>query len=173
LKFGTKCLIVVVVVVMTSLCVFASDTATTFKTGPFTGSIDLGMLCNDINASKPVQTETLGGDSYTRYVVMICGVEIDLTRYDKDTFESTTTWDDGVASTLVGSGADKDTIAVYDREINSKPGAVGKGYVPKFEGTLYTAGFYVSPKTKCYITIWDNETKMISAIKSIHIAEAA
>jgi hypothetical protein len=97
---------------------------------------------------------------------------IDLTRYDEDIFDLTDAFDTSVVtSKLLSSGADKDTISVYARKINSKPGAVGSGYIPKSDSTKYIAGFPVSPNSVCWITIWDNKAKMISILKTIKITE--
>lgn len=74
---------------------------------------------------------------------------------------------------LLNFGADKDTINVYDRKINSPSGAVGSGYISKSDSTLFAAGFYVSPKSLCWIYLKDNQTEMISALKTIHVTEAA
>lgn len=174
MKLGIKCFIALVVALMASLCVSASDTTTKFKTGPFTGSVDLGMSCDDINISKPVQGEWLSGLSYTGYDVKMCGVYIEFYRYDNPTLDlNANTFGTSITSSLLSSGANKDTISLYDREINSKSGAVGSGYIPKYDYTKYMAGFYVSPKSYCYISIWDNETKMVSALKTINVTEAA
>jgi hypothetical protein len=174
LKLGFKCFIALVVALMASFCVSASDTTTKFKTGPFTGSVDLGVPCNDTNIIEPRQGETLSGDNYTEYVILMCGVSIILTRYDKDLFDLTTAYGTSDATrNLINSGADKDTIVVYDREINSKSGAVGSGYVPRVGAIEYMAFFNISPKSKGYIFIWGNQTAVISALKTIHVTENA
>jgi hypothetical protein len=167
---------IVFVVIAAVFCVtLASGTVNTFKTGPFTGNVDLGMPCDDINISKPVQAEEISGESYTDYNVIMCDALISIRRYDKPTvYPDVNPFVSGVTSTLLSHGADKDTVMVYPREINSKSGAVGSGYFPKYGSTEYDAGFYVSPpKSYCYIYIMDNETRMISALKTIHITEAA
>jgi len=165
----------VLVVVLAAFCVtLASGTVTTFKTGPFTGSVDLGMPCNHTNISKPVSSEDLGGAGYTNYIATICTATIAITRYDKDIFNLTTPFGtSSVNRNLLKFGADKDAIKVYDREINSQSGAVGSGYISKSGLTLYAAGFYVSPKSVCWIYLKDNETEMISALKTFHVTEAA
>jgi hypothetical protein len=53
------------------------------------------------------------------------------------------------------------------------PGAVGSAYIPKSGKTFYTARYYASPKSLGYIYIIDNETMMISALKTIKVTEAA
>ena len=173
MKLGIRFLIVLIIIAMTSVCVSASDTTTKFKTGPFMGSVDLGMICNDLNISKPMQGERLSGESYTNYHLKMCGVSISLTRLDGATFNSTKTLGSSVADSLLLSGADKDTVVVYDRKIDSKPGAVGRGYVPKSDSILFVANFDVSPKTRGFIVIWDNETEMKSILKTIKVTEAA
>jgi hypothetical protein len=165
----------VVVVALTVFCVtLASGTVTTFKTGPFTGSIDLGVPCNDLNISKPVQAERLNGYSYTEYVLTACGVIIDFVRYDAPVFASNenlpTT---GITSDLLRWGADKDTISVFERKIDGKPGEVGSGYVPKYNLNCYEAGFLESTRTNVNLFLWGNETMMISALKTIHVTESA
>jgi hypothetical protein len=173
LKLGIKCFIALAVALMASLSVSASDTTTKFKTGPFTVSVDLGMQCNDINISKPAPNELLSGDSYTSYSATGCNALIEFIRLDTLPNWSADFPTDSVRSELLKRGADKDTISLYDRTIDDKSGAVGSGYLPKSEKNLYIAGFYVSPKSVCWIHIYSNETKMISALKTIHVTEAA
>jgi len=174
LKLGIKCFIALVVALMASFCVSASDTTTKFQTGPFTVSVDLGELCNDINISKPVQSELISGETYTYYEVNCCRVLLQIDRFDKDTFDLTEPFDTSLIKNVLSRfGVDKDTIEVYAREINSQSGVVGEGYLPESDATLYTADFYVSPKSRCFIYVWDNETEMISILKTIHITEAA
>lgn len=172
MKLGIKCFIALFIVAVASFCVSASDTTTKFQTGPFTVSVDLGVPCNDVNISKPASTESLGGESYTVYDTSACGVEIWIKRCNKDTF-TTAFPTAAINAVLVQDGADKDTIALYDRTIDGKSGAAGSGYVPKFEKTIYLGAFAISAKSLCYITIWDNQTMMVSALKTIHVKEAA
>ena len=167
----------VILVAVTLASIFsiasASDTTTKFQTGPFTVSVDLGTSCNDTNISKPVSSENLGGDSYTDYRANLCGVDIGFRRWDKDTIDLTSAFPTSKINTaLLESGVDKDTIDLYSCTIDGKPGAVGKGYAPKLDKMDYAAAFHVSRKSFCYIYVWDNETMMISALKSIHITEA-
>jgi len=164
---------VVVILASFSIAVASSNTSNTFKTGPFTVSVNLGMPCNDINISKPDQVETLSGDSYTDYTINACQCIIYFLRYDtpqnwRDDFGT-----DVIQEVLIKAGADRDTINVYDRTIDGKSGAVGSGYIPKNDNQLYYAGFFVSPKSLGYIYIWDNQTEMISALKTIHVTENA
>ena len=158
---------------MASLCASATDTTTKFKTGPFTVSVDLGMPCNDINISKPVQDELLSGASYTQYLATTCGAFIQFMRYDTAPGWSEDFGTSDVRSTLLQMGADKDTIAVNERTISGKSGSVGSGYIPKNDKSFYTAGFYVSPKSVCWIYILGNETEMKSILKTIKVTEAA
>jgi hypothetical protein len=165
-----------VVVALAAFCVtLASGNVTTFKTWPFTVSVDLGMPCNDVNISKPVQGEEISGESYTDYSAIMCHALISIRKYYQPTaFSNTNLFVSGVTSTLLSHGADKDTIVAYPREINSESGAVGSGYLTKYGSTEYDAGFYVSPpKSYCYIYIMNNETAMVSALKTIHVTEAA
>lgn len=83
-----KFFVVMVLVLVVGFVTLSSGTVTTFKTGPFTGSVDLGTSCNDTNISKPVQDELLSGQSYTRYIVLMCGVTIELNKFDIDLTES-------------------------------------------------------------------------------------
>lgn len=94
---------VVMVVALTAFCVtLASGTVTTFKTGPFTGSIDLGVPCNDVNMSKPVSSELLSGDKYTNYDVNMCNVNLRFKRFDKPQFDVTAVMgNEGVEKTLI------------------------------------------------------------------------
>jgi len=171
--------LILVAVVLTSFfsIASASSTSNTFKTGPFTVSVDLGTPCNDTNISKPVSSEDLGGNSYTDYDTNLCNAEIWIRQWGKNTTHSFdlispfSTSDINIA--LMSRGADKDTIELYSRTIDGKPGAAGKGYVPKSDKWRFIAGFYISSKSYCYLYVSGNETKMISALKSIHITEAA
>ena len=174
MKLGIKCLIVLAIVAMTSLSVSASDTTTKFKTGPFSVSVDLGKPCNDTNISKPVSSETLKGTGYNGYSVDVCDAHLYIRRYDTDSFDLTSAFGTkSINTALTQDGADKDTIASYDRTIDGKSGAAGSGYVPKSEKTVYEGAFDISSKSYCFITVWGNETEMISVLKTIHITEAA
>lgn len=174
MKLWTKCLIAMVIVVMTSFCVSATDTTTKFQTGPFSVSVDLGMPCSDINISQPVKTESLSGSTFTQYSVNCCGVLFEMENYDKDTFDITSAFDTvGILKDLLSLGADKDAISTYQREISGMPGAVGSAYVPKYAKTVYAARYYASPKSLGYIYAIGNETEMISILKTIHVTEAA
>ncbi|MCX6668889.1 MAG: hypothetical protein NTV25_03660 [Methanothrix sp.] len=166
---------VVMVVVLAAFCVtLAFGIVTTFKTGPFTGSIDLGVPCNDVNMSKPVSSELLSGDKYTNYDVNMCNVRLTFTRFDKPLLDVTSVMGNvGVETSLIISGCDKDTISLYPREINKMSGTVGKGYKSESGSTLYMARYYISSYAFGDIQIWDNETMMISALKTIHVTEAA
>jgi hypothetical protein len=170
----------VVVVVLTVFCVtLASSSVTTFKTGPFNVSVDLGISCNDINILKPEKSEMPGGISNTNYQVNMFGnsVSIILTRSDKNAYDitkaGTSAMTSAITSAFLKGGADKDTLHVTDREIDSKPGIVGSGYLPQFGSTMYTGVFFTSPKSKCTIGVMGNQTMMASALKTIHVTEAA
>lgn len=169
---GTKVFIALFIALTTSYCASASDTTTKFQTGPFTGSYDLGMPCNDLNISEPVQGEMLSGAIYTAYVLNGGGVTISITKYDAPISTSNENFGFSVRSNLLDLGADKDTINVIDRKIDNKPGAVGYGYLPRYDSKLYDGGFYVSANSVAHIFIWGDETKMTSVIKTIHVTEA-
>jgi hypothetical protein len=158
-----------------ALCVsLVSGTVNTFKTGPFNGSVDLGIPCNDTNISKPVSSEDLGGEGYIDYHAKVCKADIEIVRYDKDRFDLTSAIpNDAINIALIQSGADKDTIALYDRTIDGKYGAAGSGYLPKTDTMVYFGAFDISAKSVCIFFILDNETMMISALKTIHVNEAA
>ena len=143
-----------------------------FETGPFAVSVDLGMHCSDININEPAKSEHISGYSYTRYSNEICRAFINFIQYEspfdyfKGNYEEET-----IKSDLISLGADKDTIYIYERIIDSKPGAVGSGYIPKYDSNFYEAGFYVSPRTVCHILVWENESQMLSILKTIRVTE--
>ena len=174
MKLGIKCLIALIIVAMTPFCVSASDTTTKFQTGPFTVTVDLGVPCTDVNISKPESSELLSGDKYTDYDVNMCNVYLSFTRYDKPLLDVTSVMaKEGVERTLMMNGCDKDVISLNSREINKMPGIVGEGYNSELGRTLYMARYYISSYTFGDIQIWDNETRMISVLKTIHVTEAA
>lgn len=154
----------------------ASDTSVSFQTGPFNVSVDLGRPCGDINISKPTQSELLSGDKYVGYVAYVCDVIFSFTKYDKEMFKTNEEFgSDAIAyDILVGIyGADERTLNVAERKIDGRSGAVGSGYVPKYGARIYAAGFILSPKAVGHIILRGNESEMISALKTIHITEAA
>jgi hypothetical protein len=175
LKLGIKCLIALVAVAMASFCVSASDTTTKFQTGPFTVSVDLGVPCTDVNISKPVSSEDLGGNSYTDYDTHMCKAQIWIRQWDKEARHSfdlnEAIFKSPVKIDLIRLGVDKDTIMLYDRTIDGRPGVAGRGYVPKSDELLCIAALPISTKSYCYIRVWGNETMMISALKTIHVTE--
>lgn len=161
------------IALMVSFCVSASDTTTKIQTGPFNITFDIGKPCDDVRYYTPEHTETIYGLNYTEYVMNACGIIIDLKRYDTEINSALDHELYGLAvkSDLISMGADKDAILTFDRLIDGKPGAVGSGYVPKDDMTSYRAGFHASNKTVCIIWVWENETKMVSTLKTIHITE--
>jgi hypothetical protein len=172
-KAEIKCFIILAIGLIASFCASASDTTTKFQTGPFTGSFDLGMSCTDLNMSKPEQGERISGERYTKYELLACGALIIFTRYDNpvnDLNEEFGTW--SIQSDLLSDGAEKDSIILSERKIDNKPGAVGYGYVPRYEQTLYKAAYYVSPRTVCHIYVGNNESMIVSLMKTIHVTEA-
>lgn len=174
LKLGIKCFVVLVIVAMTSMCVSASDTTTKFKTGSFTVSVDLGESCNDIDISEPSNGEWLDGTAYTNYIAMLCGSMVSFVTTDNADYDLTGSYGtESTRSNLITMGADKDTINVYNRKIDGIPGAVGSGYISEKGYTMYMANYYVSTDTTGLIVVRDNQTKMISALKTIHVTEAA
>jgi hypothetical protein len=68
-------------------------------------------------------------------------------------------------------GADEYTISLNDRNINGMPGVVGSGYVPDSGVRLYLASFYVTKDSIGHISVWGNESKMDTILKTIHVAE--
>ena len=87
MKINTKFLVVMVVALAAFCVTLASGTATTFKTGPFSISVDLGVPCNDTNISKPAQSEWLNGNRYIDYNTSTCGVSIFLTTTDNANYD--------------------------------------------------------------------------------------
>jgi len=172
MKINTKFLMVVA---LAAFCVtLASGTVTTFKTGPFNVSVDLGVPCNDTIISKPVQSEWLNGNRHIDYNTSTCGVSIFLTTTDNANYDLNSGFDTGVTKDdLLKLGADKETINVSERKINGWPGAVGSGHVSKYGTTIYEADFYVNPQTVGRILLDNNETEIISALNTIHVTEAA
>jgi hypothetical protein len=151
----------------------ACGTVTTFKTGPFSVSVDLGIPCNDTNISKTAQSEWLNGNRYIDYNTSACGVSIFLTTTDNANNDVNNDFDTGITKNdLLKLGADKETINVSERKINGWPGAFGSGYVSKYGSTIYEADFYVNPKTVGHILLDNNETEIVSALKTIHVTEA-
>ena len=151
----------------------AYGTVTTFKTGPFSVSVDLGIPCNDTNISNPAQSEWLNGNRHIDYNMSACGVSIFLTTTDNANNDVNNDFDTGITKNdLLKLGADKETINVSERKINGWPGALGSGYVSKYGLTIYEADFYVNPKTVGHILLDNNETEIVSALKTIHVTEA-
>jgi hypothetical protein len=176
LKLGIKCLIALVIVAMTPFCVSASDTTTTFQTGPFRGNIDLGVPCAKLDIREPIQSELLTGERFTDYKINLCNgslVVLMFKKYDSLGFVFAGDYGtDSIQSNLLRLGADKDTITVFERKIDGKPGAVGSGYVPERGFDVYLAGFFASSDTIGQIMA-NNYTVMISALKTIHVTENA
>jgi len=172
MKIMAKFFVIIVVALAVFCITVASCAVTTFETGPFNGSIDLGVPCKNIDNKEPAHGELISGLNYTEYVTSLCGAAIDLMKFNNTSFDLNGSLDVGVKSDLLDMGADKDTILVYRHVVDSKPGAVGSGYVPKHDLTLYVSSFYVSPNTVGHIYVWENQTKMVSALKTIHITEA-
>jgi hypothetical protein len=176
LKLGTKCFIVLVIEIMASVSACASDTTTTFQTGPFSGSIDLGVPCDKLDIRAPIQSELLTGERFTDYKISLCNgslVILTFKKYDPLGFVFAGDYGtDSIQSDLLRLGTDKDTITVFERKIDGKPGAVGSGYVPERGFDVYLAGFFASSDTTCNIMA-NNYTVMISALKTIKATEAA
>ena len=152
----------------------ASNTNISFNTGPFNGSIDLGMNCSDINIARPIHNELLDGTGYDRFVIDICGVSISLIHYNKSIFSpekcvSTNT----IFGDLISLSSDARTIQIYDRVIDGRNGAAGSATVPRYNSDVYDASYLISSKSICRITVWgaSNRAKMISAMDTIHVKE--
>ena len=67
MKINTKFFVVMVMALAVFCITLAYGTVTTFKTGPFSVSVDLGVPCNDTNISKPAQSEWLNGNKDIDY----------------------------------------------------------------------------------------------------------
>jgi hypothetical protein len=174
LKTGIKVFIALAVALTASFCVSATDTTTRFQTGPFNVSVDFGQHCNDINISEPEQDEWLDGTPYIDYIVMVCDAMVSFTTTEKANFDLNSSLETrSTFRDLIESGADKDTIRVYNREIDGMPGVVGSGYVPNYDMNSYLASFYVSKDTIVHIGVWGNESKIKTILKTIHVIEAA
>jgi len=173
MKINTKFFVVMIVALAAFCATLASGTVTTFKTGPFSISVDLGVPCNDTNISKPAQNEWLNGNRDIDYNMSACGVSIFLTTTGNANYDVNSAFDTDVTkSDLLKLGADKETINVSERKINSWPGALGSGHVSKYGSTIYEADFYVNPQTVGRILLDNNETEILSALKTIHVTEA-
>ena len=134
---GIKCFIASAMVVMAISSVSASDTITDFKTGPFVGSVDLGMSCDNITVIPPSRGELKNGSEVTFYGASLCGsgvifekfenssIEFDIK--DKEKLPSYLAID--IKNTLLKEGADKDTINISSVTINDNAGAIGSGYI--------------------------------------------
>jgi len=155
-----------------SVALSASDTTIAFETGPFTGSVDLGELCNDIKIEEPKHSEGQDGTIQTDCFIHACGSTVLLSKYAyvKFDMESGFSTNDAVAD-LSATGVDKDTIQISEQEINGHPGMVITGYIPEREMWMYIANFYVSPSALGKILVWDNERKMTMAVKTINVIE--
>jgi hypothetical protein len=175
LKAGIKCFIALFVALIASFCVSASDTTTRFQTGPFNVSVDFGQHCNDINISKPYQEEKQDGTSYINYIAIACGAMVSFITTDKADYDlNRSLGTNSISEDLVLLfGADEDTISLNNRNINGMPGVVGSGYVPDSGVRLYLASFYVTKDTIGHISVWGNESKMDTILKTIHVTKAA
>lgn len=150
----------------------ASDTAVAFETGPFNGSVDLGEICNDIKVEEPKHSEGQDGTIQTDCFIHACGSTVLLSKYSYIKYDMETRFsaDDAVAD-LSATGVDKDTIKTSEQEINGHPGIVVTGYVPEREIWMYIANFYISPSASGKILVWNNESKMAMAVKTIRVIE--
>ena len=113
-------------------------------------------------------------------MLLPCGIQISFTRYDEPMFNLNKNFETAIIQNdLMNMSADKDSLVISERKIDGKPGAVGSGYLPKQDLKVHIADFYVSSSTvgRIYIlenaNTLENETLMISALKTIHITEAA
>jgi hypothetical protein len=188
MKVLVKCIIVMLILVSAYFSMAsASNTTTIFQTGPFNVSVDIGKSCGDINIIEPTPYETLSGFTGTKYPVKICNdVTFEFAKYDQLITDSLSKSDlvmpanpaargDNTASlvksSLLSYGADANTVLVYSRQIDGKPGAVGSGSILGKGITVYLAEFYVSADSTGFIAINNNESEMISAMKTIHVTE--
>jgi hypothetical protein len=174
MKSILRCIIALIILASAyfSVASSASDTTVAFETGPFTGSVDLGELCNDIKVEEPKHSEGQDGTIQTDCFIHACGSTVLLSKYAyvKFDMESGFSANDAVAD-LSATGVDKDTIQISEREINRHPGMVVTGYIPEREIWMYIANFYVSPSASGKILVWNNESKMEMAVKTISVTE--
>jgi hypothetical protein len=152
----------------------ASDTAVIFETGPFTGSMDLGELCNNLKVEKPKYIEGQDGAIQMDCFIHACGSTILLSKYAhvKYDIESEFSAND-ITAGLDAAGVDMDTIQIAEHEINGHPGLIVTGYIPERNVTMYIAGFYVSPSALGKILVWNNGSKMAMAAKTINVMEVS
>jgi hypothetical protein len=167
-----RCIIALIIMASAYFGVASSDTAVAFETGPFKGSVDLGELCNDIKVEDPKHIEGQDGTIQTDCLIHACGSTILLSKYAcvKFDMESGFSDDDAIAN-LSAAGVDKDTIQTSKQEINGHPGIVVAGYMPEREMWMHIAIFYVSPSASGKILVWNNESKLAMAIKTISVME--
>jgi hypothetical protein len=167
------CIIALIIIALAYFGVASStsDTTVAFETGPFTGSVDLGELCNDIKVEEPKHSEGQDGTIQTDCFIHTCGSTVLLSKYAylKYDMESEFSADD--VADLSAAGVDKDTIQINDQEINGHPGIVVRGYIPEREIWMYIANFYISPSASGKILVWDNESKMAMAVKTISVMD--
>ena len=170
MKVGMKYFIALAFIMVASFSVCASAKITTFQTGPFSASVDLGSSCTQ-SIAEPVQDETLGGDQYTYYEVNVCDVKFGFFRYDKilnatDEFGS----EDIIKKDFLAiPGVGEDTIEASSRNINGKPGLVAERSVTGFDHQL-KAKYYVSQNSYGTISTY-NETMMKSILRTILVNE--
>ncbi len=164
--------LIIIALAYSSVASSASDTTVSFETGPFTGSVDLGELCNDIKIEEPKHSEGQDGTIQTDCFIHACGSTVLLSNYAyiKFDMESGFSANDAVAD-LSATGVDKDTIQISEQDINGHPGMVVTGYIPEREMWMYIANFYVSPSALGKILVWDDESKMAMAVKTINVME--
>ncbi len=168
-----RCTIALIITALTyfSVASSASDTTIAFETGPFKGSIDLGELCNDIKIEEPKHTEGQDGTAQTNCFIHACGSTILLSKYAYIKFDMESGFGANDIADLSATGVDKDTIQTSEQEINGHPGVVVTGYIPERDATMYIAVFYVSPNALGKILVWNNESKMAMAAKTINVTE--
>lgn len=152
----------------------ASDTTIAFETGPFTGSIDLGELCNDVKVEDPKHSEGQDGTIQIDCFIHACGSTILLSKYAYVKFDIESGFSaDEAAANLSSAGVDKDTIQTSEQEINGHPGIVAAGYIPEKEMWIYIANFYISPSASGKILVWNNESNMEIAVNTISVMEGS
>lgn len=174
MKSILRCVIALIIMGLAyfSVASSTSDTTVPFETGPFTGSVDLGELCNDIKVEAPKHSEGQDGTIQTDCFIHACGSTVLLSKYAYVKFDMESGFSDNDAiADLSAAGVDKDTIQITEQEINGHPGIVVTGYVPEKEMWMQVANFYISTSAAGKILVWNNESMMAMAVKTISVME--
>jgi hypothetical protein len=151
----------------------AADNMIKFQTGPFSGSVDLGIACNDTKINNPTSDEDLSGDWYEDCSITICGVLFEFMKFTNRLFDTTAPFSTaGIRNDLISSNVEKDTIELYQRKINGMPGAAGAAYLPQGAGLICAARYYVSQDSIGFVYC-QNRSQMALILKSLKVTEDA